>query len=226
MGYFQFFVRTVAIVFATSVIGLRSVSADKEGGPLAEQTDAEPAEPDAEQSNGAEAAESDAAQTAAECVPSCRGGFRCVDGQCLSPCNPPCNAGESCTRNGHCLPLYREPPSTVQAPAARIPAEMSISPERVALNKRMYQDFKSKKSGGSAMMAVGSILIATAVGLGVGAGASGENALLIAGVAVEVCGDLLLFPGIAVYVTGKRGMEKASANFYAIGNRVGLTVTF
>ena len=30
------------------------------------------------------------------CVPACRSGFICVQGQCRSACNPPCDAGQQC----------------------------------------------------------------------------------------------------------------------------------
>jgi hypothetical protein len=39
----------------------------------------------------------------AECIPSCRSGFLCVRGQCVSPCNPGCNANEVCTAARECI---------------------------------------------------------------------------------------------------------------------------
>lgn len=39
---------------------------------------------------------------AAECVPACRSGFLCHEGQCVSRCNPPCPQGTSCLENGEC----------------------------------------------------------------------------------------------------------------------------
>lgn len=38
----------------------------------------------------------------AACVPSCRSGYFCNEGQCLSRCNPPCSAGATCLENGEC----------------------------------------------------------------------------------------------------------------------------
>ena len=38
-----------------------------------------------------------------DCFPSCRLGFFCSAGQCVSVCNPPCAAGESCTPAGQCI---------------------------------------------------------------------------------------------------------------------------
>jgi hypothetical protein len=40
---------------------------------------------------------------AADCVPSCRDGFLCHQGQCIEACNPPCAEGELCTGEGQCV---------------------------------------------------------------------------------------------------------------------------
>lgn len=34
-----------------------------------------------------------------ECKPACRSGFECVSGECVSECNPPCEAHEECRRS-------------------------------------------------------------------------------------------------------------------------------
>ncbi len=39
----------------------------------------------------------------APCVPSCRDGFVCVKGSCVSACNPPCGANQTCTDTGECV---------------------------------------------------------------------------------------------------------------------------
>lgn len=49
-----------------------------------------------------EAAPAAPAASAAECFPACRSGFTCHGGQCVSLCNPPCEAGERCMQNGEC----------------------------------------------------------------------------------------------------------------------------
>jgi hypothetical protein len=36
------------------------------------------------------------------CFPQCRSGYLCHEGQCLSACNPPCDAGQACTAAGEC----------------------------------------------------------------------------------------------------------------------------
>jgi len=48
----------------------------------------------------------------AECVPACRSGFMCSGGQCVSRCNPPCEAGARCLENGECSAAARQAPST------------------------------------------------------------------------------------------------------------------
>jgi hypothetical protein len=37
------------------------------------------------------------------CVPECRSGFVCMQGQCVSACNPPCDAGQMCTADRMCI---------------------------------------------------------------------------------------------------------------------------
>jgi len=40
---------------------------------------------------------------AQDCVPSCRDGFLCHQGQCVDACNPPCAEGEQCVGDGQCV---------------------------------------------------------------------------------------------------------------------------
>ena len=50
------------------------------------------------------------------CVPGCRGGYLCVQGQCVSACNPPCDAHERCTAARECVPAAAAaPPAAVSA---------------------------------------------------------------------------------------------------------------
>ncbi len=37
------------------------------------------------------------------CRPSCRDGYVCIDGGCVSACNPVCEAGQRCTSAGACV---------------------------------------------------------------------------------------------------------------------------
>ena len=39
-----------------------------------------------------------------QCLPACRSGFTCLDGACVSLCNPVCPRGELCSQYGECLP--------------------------------------------------------------------------------------------------------------------------
>ena len=43
------------------------------------------------------------AATDQSCMPACRTGFVCQQGQCVSACNPPCAAGQQCTAQGECI---------------------------------------------------------------------------------------------------------------------------
>jgi hypothetical protein len=71
------------------------------------------------------------------CVPDCRSGFVCVDGQCVSACNPPCAATEVCTAQGSCVPGSMPPPAiaapapTPTQPPAQAPAAAPGAPAPV-----------------------------------------------------------------------------------------------
>ncbi len=44
------------------------------------------------------------------CVPPCRAGYTCIDGECVSLCNPPCPEGTRCDpKTADCVPLYTTP---------------------------------------------------------------------------------------------------------------------
>lgn len=55
-----------------------------------------------------------------ECVPSCRAGYFCREGTCLSLCNPPCAAGEQCNESGACIASAppQPPPSPTRPPSS------------------------------------------------------------------------------------------------------------
>lgn len=38
----------------------------------------------------------------AACVPACRDGYLCIEGDCVSACNPPCDPGQTCNSDGSC----------------------------------------------------------------------------------------------------------------------------
>lgn len=46
-----------------------------------------------------------------DCVPACRDGYLCHDGQCIEACNPPCPDGEQCVGGGQCVPKDTGEPS-------------------------------------------------------------------------------------------------------------------
>ena len=45
----------------------------------------------------------------AACFPECRPGYLCNQGQCVSACNPPCDAGMLCTPSGQCVSACNPP---------------------------------------------------------------------------------------------------------------------
>jgi hypothetical protein len=52
----------------------------------------------------------------AVCFPSCRTGYMCHNGVCISRCNPPCGPAEACTAAGECVVLAAPPPSKAAPP--------------------------------------------------------------------------------------------------------------
>lgn len=62
------------------------------------------------------------APSTAACVPSCRTGFTCVSGSCVSSCNPPCSIGDVCTDRGECIakPLAPRPGDEVASRPAGV----------------------------------------------------------------------------------------------------------
>lgn len=57
---------------------------------------------------------------AQSCVPTCRTGFVCSAGRCISACNPACPTSYACTAEGTCAPVSA-PPRTVRATRANMP---------------------------------------------------------------------------------------------------------
>lgn len=151
-----------------------------------------------------------------ECSPACRAGFACVDGVCRSPCNPPCGYGEVCSRGGSCVPIAPAAEPATQRPAPTpgggwtAPATQASSGP--AFDQTQYEMYKRKRGNGAALMAIGIITVLAAGGIGFAAGYTGEMNLLWVAIGVEVLGDLLFFPGLAVWIKGKKGMERLERN--------------
>lgn len=57
---------------------------------------------------------------AQECVPACRSGYFCHDGQCISRCNPPCPSGSTCQDNGECAVASTAPAPSAAGPGLRV----------------------------------------------------------------------------------------------------------
>lgn len=79
---------------------------------------------------GASASEPSVASQPA-CLPTCRAGFTCIAGSCVSACNPPCDAGEFCTKDGECRakavqtqqPASEQKSPTNSAKATKVPVD-------------------------------------------------------------------------------------------------------
>lgn len=65
------------------------------------------------------------AVAAPACAPPCREGFTCLQGKCVSACNPPCAANERCTSDRRCL---KTEPAAKPAPIAPPPAAPAPAP--------------------------------------------------------------------------------------------------
>jgi hypothetical protein len=57
-------------------------------------------------------------RTSAACVPECRSGYRCSQGECLPICSPPCDEGYLCVAGGQCVALGTDARSAPPAPVA------------------------------------------------------------------------------------------------------------
>ena len=79
------------------------------------------------QSGESSAPKPDASATvSATCIPQCRSGYFCHQGQCLEKCNPPCGSNLICSDAGECV----SPPSTPvgSAPVSNAAARAAQSP--------------------------------------------------------------------------------------------------
>jgi hypothetical protein len=65
----------------------------------------------------------------AACLPACRSGYTCIAGRCVSACNPPCDAGEFCTRAGQCEARPVAERGVQAAPAAVPDKKVDVAPE-------------------------------------------------------------------------------------------------
>lgn len=156
----------------TGLVASSTASAQdaSEGGAAPEAAEAaEPAaEPSAEAAEPtAEAAEPAAEASAAEnlsapeeavaaCSPSCRDRYTCVEGSCVSLCNPACPEGSACTAEGQCV-------STAPVPA---PAPAAVAPSAAPPPPR-YQAAVTTTWIAAAITLTGAVLV--------GVGASGGD---------------------------------------------------
>ncbi len=57
------------------------------------------------------------------CEPACRAGYACVKGVCMSACNPPCGASDTCTPAGQCAQKQVTPPPPTYTPSDAPPSD-------------------------------------------------------------------------------------------------------
>src|SRR4051812_22390550 len=60
------------------------------------------------------------------CFPACRAGYLCHEGRCVSACNPPCGAAETCTPAAECVPTAPPAPAAVVGEAPRVAAPVPV----------------------------------------------------------------------------------------------------
>lgn len=96
------------------------------------------------------------APPASTCVPSCRAGYLCSQGQCVSRCNPACDPGQVCTDTGTCVaqptaaqaPVYVAPPLDARDERALRREELReqrAERRRVALERRAAERARQQK---------------------------------------------------------------------------------
>ncbi len=144
------------------------------------------------------------------CVPACRTGYVCVEGRCVSACNPPCEKGQRCTAKGECErdiedvddAFFNFGPNTAEARAeASDPSHESSDDQRSSGTS--WQQRGSRRSTG--MMVSG--IVATAIG-----GITELTGLMLlvidddeargTGIGLAVTGGVLLAIGIPMTIVG------------------------
>jgi len=144
------------------------------------------------------------------CLPACRTGYVCIEGDCVSACNPPCDKGERCTTKGECErevgdvddAFFNFGPNTAQARAeAGEPSRESSDDQRSSGTS--WQQRGSRRStglmvSGIVATAVGGLTELTALMLLV----TGEDDMRGTGIGLAVTGAVLLAIGIPMTIAG------------------------
>jgi len=135
----------------------------------------------------------DAPPSGPACIPDCRKGFLCVEGRCVSACNPPCGADETCTEARECAksaPATPPPsPPTVAPAPAPAPPPSSTNTAAATTNdgpkptRYPYDQFRIALGGG--------------VGLGVVPDGTGFPFSFLGGLAFPLGGHFFLRSDIA-----------------------------
>lgn len=153
----------------------------------------------------------------AQCVPACRTGYICHEGECISACNPPCAEGQSCTAEGECV-APQEGPSTgssggeegvVVALSGCVSDHQCAHPRRCVEGScelpagyvdALESEARSRTIAGAVVMGIGGLLmVASAIPFGLGSAAknSGES-----DDSQYIAGYSMLGLGLAVTISG------------------------
>lgn len=150
------------------------------------------------------------------CVPECRVGFLCHEGECKSLCNPPCPDGETCSQDKTCIPR------SIEEGAATTESEKRRNTDASAIleyNLARYEQFRKSRNVGIGLMVGAVVGIGVAGGLvatGIIVDSDDRNGkpLIIAGSLLPVVAAVVLITGIVKTVSGRKGMKKAKFNYY------------
>ena len=84
------------------------------------------------------------------CVPTCRSGYFCHVGMCISKCNPPCALGFTCSAEAECIAPVTAPPPPPQdsnAYTAREQARMAAQQKKIAAREQRLAEVRKIRMG-------------------------------------------------------------------------------
>ena len=85
------------------------------------------------------------ADDVSECLPTCRAGFLCHKGVCISACNPPCNTGYECNAEAACVPSAPVPGATSAVVVTDVTAAYRAQRQKIR-EQRAADRLKYRKS--------------------------------------------------------------------------------
>ena len=153
------------------------------------------------------------------CEPACRSGFVCQLGQCVSACNPPCPATQSCGAGGVCsVPAPAPAPARPLGPPQPYYAGVSTPPPPPRPGVETHDGFMLRLAAGLGSSSASEVLLS---GGEVGwRGLAGTFSLDIGG---AVAGDLALHGRLASFVTFNPTVEVDGTD---LGTAEDLSISF